>query len=117
MLTFQMRYTKKVSVWPVGLVGKLRYESPLLSERTGLVVGWFTAFKRGRLYATDMAGFSINVRLIIENPTVEFNSSIPRGELESNFLQQLIGGVSELEPRANNCTEVGTMQSIYVRRS
>lgn len=26
---FQMRSTKKVSVWPVGMVGGLRYESPI----------------------------------------------------------------------------------------
>ena len=27
-----MRSTKLVSVWPVGLVGKLRYESPIISN-------------------------------------------------------------------------------------
>ena len=28
----QMRSTKAVSVWPVGLVGKLRYESPIIKN-------------------------------------------------------------------------------------
>lgn len=28
--TLQMRNTKKVSVWPVALVGDLRYESPVV---------------------------------------------------------------------------------------
>ena len=27
-----MRYTQKVSVWPVGLVGYLRYETPVLKN-------------------------------------------------------------------------------------
>ena len=27
-----MRSTKLVSVWPVGLVGKLRYESPIICD-------------------------------------------------------------------------------------
>lgn len=27
-----MRYTKKVSVWPVGLVGYLRYETPVVKN-------------------------------------------------------------------------------------
>ena len=27
-----MRYTHKVSVWPVGLVGYLRYETPVLKN-------------------------------------------------------------------------------------
>jgi len=31
---FQMRYTQKVSVWPVGLVAKLRYEAPIVRNRT-----------------------------------------------------------------------------------
>ena len=32
MLCFQMRFTKRVSVWPVGLVGYLRYESPIIKS-------------------------------------------------------------------------------------
>lgn len=31
---FQMRSTKKVSVWPVGMVGGLRYESPICDRNS-----------------------------------------------------------------------------------
>ena len=31
-LSLQMRYTSKVSVWPVGLSGYLRYESPIVTK-------------------------------------------------------------------------------------
>jgi galactosylgalactosylxylosylprotein 3-beta-glucuronosyltransferase 3 len=102
----QMRYTRQVSVWPVGLAGYLRYESPVLDSQDGHVIGWFTAWKPKREYAIDMAGFAVNVRLVVEQPTAGFSYSVARGEQETYFIRQLISGLSELEPRANNCTEV-----------
>lgn len=50
----QMRSTRKVSVWPVGLVGGRRYERPLVEK--GKVVGWYTGWKADRPFAIDMAG-------------------------------------------------------------
>ena len=38
----------KVGVWPVGIVGKLRYEGPVCVLETGKVVSWFTAWKPDR---------------------------------------------------------------------
>ena len=32
MWEFQMRYTQKATVWPVGLVGYLRYERPIVKK-------------------------------------------------------------------------------------
>jgi hypothetical protein len=104
--SLQMRYTQRVSVWPVGLAGYLRYESPVLDSRDARVIGWFTAWKPKREYAVDMAGFAVSTRLIVERRQAGFSYSVPRGEQETFFLQQLISGLSELEPRANNCTEV-----------
>jgi len=108
----QMRYTRRVSVWPVGLAGYLRYESPVVDRRSARVVGWFTAWKPSREYAVDMAGFAVNVKLIVERRTAGFSYSIPRGEQETFFLRQLIDGVSELEPRASNCTEVVQLEFV-----
>ena len=99
-----MRFTKRVSVWPVGLVGYLRYESPLL--KNGRVTGWFTYWSPNRTFAMDMAGFAVNVRLLLENPEAVFNYNIARGEQESYLLSQLVS-VADLEPKANNCTKVG----------
>lgn len=50
----QMRSTKGVSVWPVGLVGGRRYERPIVEK--GKVVGWYTGWKADRPFAIDMAG-------------------------------------------------------------
>ena len=32
LINLQMRFTKKASVWPVGMVGYLRYESPVVTD-------------------------------------------------------------------------------------
>ncbi|XP_048061018.1 galactosylgalactosylxylosylprotein 3-beta-glucuronosyltransferase 2 isoform X2 [Megalobrama amblycephala] len=50
----EMRSTRRVSVWPVGLVGGRRYERPLVEK--GKVVGWYTGWKADRPFAIDMAG-------------------------------------------------------------
>lgn len=49
-----MRTTRKVSVWPVGLVGGRRYERPVVEN--GKVVGWYTGWRADRPFAIDMAG-------------------------------------------------------------
>lgn len=100
----EMRYTKHVSVWPVGLVGYLRYESPIL-DASGRVISWFTYWKPDRPFALDMAGFAVNLKLLLENPTVEFSLQVSRGEQESYFLDQIVK-MHDLEPKANNCTKV-----------
>ena len=49
----------KVGVWPVGIVGKLRYEGPVCKD--GQVTKWFTAWKADRPFPLDMAGFSFHL--------------------------------------------------------
>ncbi|XP_051880665.1 galactosylgalactosylxylosylprotein 3-beta-glucuronosyltransferase 2 [Pristis pectinata] len=100
----EMRLTKKVSVWPVGLVGGRRYERPLVEQ--GHVVGWYTGWRPDRPFAIDMAGFAVNLKVILSNPKAVFKrgGSQP-GMQESDFLKQ-ITTVQELEPKAANCTKV-----------
>lgn len=100
----EMRSTEKVSVWPVGLVGYLWYESPLL--RNGKVVGWYTFWKPERKFAMDMAGFAVNLRLIKEHPAAVFHMNAGRGNLESDLLTQLGVTLNDLEPKADGCTKV-----------
>jgi len=107
-----MRQTLRVSVWPVGLAGYLRYERPVLNS-SGQVVGWFTAWKPHRRFALDMAGFAVNTRLLVQHRSAEFSYNISRGEQESYFLSQLIT-LTDLEPKANNCTEVGWFRVLFV---
>ena len=107
-----MRHTLRVSVWPVGLAGYLRYERPVVDD-TGHVVGWFTAWKPHRRFALDMAGFAVNTRLLMNRRSAEFSYSVSRGEQESFFLSQLVN-LTDLEPRANNCTEVCTQYVLSI---
>ena len=102
MIPFQMRKTRRVSVWPVGLVGKLRYESPIVENKR--VVDWFTAWGHDRAFPLDMAGFAVNIQLLFIHPEAQFSLGAKRGHLESSFLSGLVT-MRDLEPMANDCTE------------
>ncbi|KAK7140256.1 hypothetical protein R3I94_012767 [Phoxinus phoxinus] len=100
----EMRSTRRVSVWPVGLVGGRRYERPLV--KNGKVVGWYTGWKADRPFAIDMAGFAVNLQVILSNPRALFKRRGAKpGMQESDFLKQ-ITKVEDLEPKAQNCTQV-----------
>ena len=71
-----------------------------------LYLGWYTYWKPYREFATDMAGFAVNVNLILRHPEAAFPTRVRIGELEDVFLRQLVTR-DELEPRAANCTQVG----------
>ncbi|XP_046382457.1 galactosylgalactosylxylosylprotein 3-beta-glucuronosyltransferase I [Ischnura elegans] len=101
----EMRSTRGVSVWPVGLVGGLMVEKPLL-DKDGHVKGFNSAWKPERPFPIDMAGFAINIKLLLEHPRSEFSLEVPGGFQESELLRQLIPSARELEPRALNCTRV-----------
>ncbi|XP_067877662.1 galactosylgalactosylxylosylprotein 3-beta-glucuronosyltransferase 3 isoform X2 [Heterodontus francisci] len=99
----EMRWTKRVSVWPVGLVGGLRFERPLVEN--GKVVGFYTAWKPNRPFPMDMAGFAVALQLLLANREARFDISAERGYLESSLLQSLVS-IEELEPKADNCNMV-----------
>ncbi|CAH1792073.1 unnamed protein product [Owenia fusiformis] len=99
----EMRGTKKVSVWPVGLVGKLRYESPIVVN--GKVTGWHTYWMPERDFALDMAGFAINIELLFDKPLVQFEYEVKRGYQETTLLRGFVTK-EELEPLADNCRKV-----------
>lgn len=102
---YQMRSTKKVSVWPVAFVGGLRYESPKVNT-LGKVFGWKTVFDPHRPFAIDMAGFAVNLRLILSKPQAYFKlRGVKGGYQESSLLKELVT-LSDLEPKAANCTKV-----------
>uniref|UniRef100_A0A8D0CF14 Galactosylgalactosylxylosylprotein 3-beta-glucuronosyltransferase n=1 Tax=Salvator merianae TaxID=96440 RepID=A0A8D0CF14_SALMN len=100
----EMRTTRKVSVWPVGLAGGRRYERPIVEK--GKVVGWYSGWRGGRPFAIDMAGFAVSLQVILSNPKAVFRRhGSQAGMQESDFLRQ-ITTMEELEPKANNCTKV-----------
>uniref|UniRef100_A0A674H8D0 Galactosylgalactosylxylosylprotein 3-beta-glucuronosyltransferase n=1 Tax=Taeniopygia guttata TaxID=59729 RepID=A0A674H8D0_TAEGU len=100
----EMRSTRGVSVWPVGLVGGLRLERPLVAG--GRVVGFHTGWRPERPFPLDMAGFAVGLRLLLAHPRARFDPRAERGFLESSFLGGLVTP-GQLEPRADNCTQVG----------
>lgn len=100
-----MRSTKKVSVWPVAFVGGLRYESPKVNT-LGKVYGWKTVFDPHRPFAIDMAGFAVNLHLILSKPQAYFKlRGVKGGYQESSLLKELVT-LGDLEPKAANCTKV-----------
>uniref|UniRef100_A0ACB8EY76 Galactosylgalactosylxylosylprotein 3-beta-glucuronosyltransferase 1 n=1 Tax=Sphaerodactylus townsendi TaxID=933632 RepID=A0ACB8EY76_9SAUR len=99
-----MRSTRKVSVWPVAFVGGLRYESPKVNA-AGKVYGWKTVFDPHRPFAIDMAGFAVNLRLILQRPQAYFKlRGVKGGYQESSLLRELVT-LNDLEPKAANCTK------------
>ncbi|KAJ8368843.1 hypothetical protein SKAU_G00088710 [Synaphobranchus kaupii] len=101
----RMRSTRKVSVWPVAFVGGLRYESPKVNA-AGKVYGWKTVFDPHRPFAIDMAGFAVNLRLILFKPQAYFKlRGIKGGYQESSLLRELVT-LNDLEPKAANCTKI-----------
>ncbi|XP_075040081.1 galactosylgalactosylxylosylprotein 3-beta-glucuronosyltransferase 1-like [Mixophyes fleayi] len=100
----EMRYTKKVSVWPVAFVGGLRYETVKVNS-DGKVEGWLVKYDVSRPFAIDMAGFAIHLKLILEKPWSLFRLDVMPGYQESSLLQHLVT-MDELEPKAENCTKI-----------
>lgn len=112
LLCLQMRSTRKVSVWPVAFVGGLRYESPKVNA-AGKVYGWKTVFDPHRPFAIDMAGFAVNLRLILQRSQAYFKlRGVKGGYQESSLLRELVT-LNDLEPKAANCTKVWTICSSY----
>lgn len=58
----QMRYTKRVSMWPVGLMSSSGVSTPVLQK--GEFIGWYDGFISNRVFPVDMAGFAVSVELL-----------------------------------------------------
>ncbi|XP_021201548.3 galactosylgalactosylxylosylprotein 3-beta-glucuronosyltransferase I [Helicoverpa armigera] len=99
----EMRKVKRVGVWPVGIVGGMRVEMPLVSD--GKVSGYNAWWKPFRPFPIDMAGFAINATLFLEHPEAKFSRKVQSGFQESEILKYFTTK-EELEPLADNCTKV-----------
>jgi len=91
----EIRYTTRVSVLPVGLVGGVLVEKPRVSG--GKVIGWDVGWGTDRPFATDMAGFAINLSFFLKHKGVKFQDKVKVGNQESAFLTQLVK-LDDLEP-------------------
>lgn len=98
-----MRYTKKVSMWPVGLVTKTGVSSPII--RNGKLDGYYDGWIGGRKYPVDMAGFAVSVKFLHERPHAKM--PFKPGYEEDGFLRSLAPlDNSEIELLADECREV-----------
>ncbi|GAB0087839.1 Galactosylgalactosylxylosylprotein 3-beta-glucuronosyltransferase I [Sergentomyia squamirostris] len=95
----------RVGVWPVGLVGGLMVERPMLNENGTRVVGFNSLWRPERQFPIDMAGFAISLDLILNNPKAVFSFDVERGYQETAILRH-ITAVNKLQPLANKCTEI-----------
>jgi len=100
----EMRYTRKVSVWPVGLVGGLLVERPIVNGNK--IDSFNSMWGSKRPFPIDMAGFAISMHLFISHPGANFSADRKIGYLESHFLGQLVKSWDDLEPKADKCSKV-----------
>lgn len=110
----QMRHTKKVAMWPVGLVTKFGLSSPIV--RGGKLTGFYDGWIGGRKYPVDMAGFAVNVKFFLSRPKAIM--PYDAGYEEDKFLRSLAPlANSEIELLASNCTEVNILSAYLYRNS
>lgn len=95
----------RVGVWPVGLVGGVMVEKPLLDATGERVVGFNAQWRPERPFPLDMAGFAISLDLLIANPEAIFSYEVERGYQETEILRH-VTTMEQLQPMANKCTEI-----------
>ncbi|XP_033219617.1 galactosylgalactosylxylosylprotein 3-beta-glucuronosyltransferase I isoform X2 [Belonocnema kinseyi] len=101
----EMSRIKKVGVWPVGLVGGLMVEKPICDKETKKVTGFNSVWKPDRPFPVDMAGFAINLKLVLGKEDAWFSYDVQGGYQESEILRRMVTK-DELEPLAGFCTKV-----------
>uniref|UniRef100_A0A8R1HI48 Galactosylgalactosylxylosylprotein 3-beta-glucuronosyltransferase n=1 Tax=Caenorhabditis japonica TaxID=281687 RepID=A0A8R1HI48_CAEJA len=101
----EMRKVNNAGVWPVGIVGGLFVETPILGEN-GSIIDFNAVWKRERPFPIDMAAFAVNLTLINNHPEALFSFDVPRGYQESTFLEKLGIHRFNMEPLAEMCTKV-----------
>ncbi|CAG2109648.1 unnamed protein product [Medioppia subpectinata] len=100
----EMRATRKVSMFPVGLIAKLGLSTPIVSRQTAKIIGFHDPFISRRKYAVDMAGFAVNLQLFLNRPKATMPYKV--GYEEDYFIKSLGVQFDDLEPKAHNCTQI-----------
>lgn len=103
-LVDEVVHTTGLSVFPVGFAAGLLYERCLVHPESGLVTG-FVGWKGGRKFPIDMAGFAIDLQLLLDKRP-RFRQTVRMGRLESNFISMAVSNMRDLQPLASNCTKV-----------
>ncbi|KAF7989703.1 hypothetical protein HCN44_008377 [Aphidius gifuensis] len=99
----EIRRTKKVSLFPVGLCTSYGLSSPII--KNGKFIGFYDGWIAGRKFPVDMAGFAVSVKFLHQRP----NAIMPyrAGFEEDGFLRSLTPfEPTEAEFFGDNCTRV-----------
>lgn len=80
-----IRNVKTIGIWAVGLAGAALVEAPRIEN--GTIVGFDVVYAPKRKFATDMAGFAINLKEILRT-NATFHRGCIRKEPETCFLDQ-----------------------------
>ncbi|RVE53094.1 hypothetical protein evm_002191 [Chilo suppressalis] len=96
----EMRMTKRVSMFPVGLIGGYGVSSPIVKD--GKVAGFFDSWPGSRTFPVDMAGFAVNIEFLTSSASMPYIA----GHEEDKFLVSLGLKIEDIEPLADNCTKV-----------
>ncbi|XP_071534977.1 galactosylgalactosylxylosylprotein 3-beta-glucuronosyltransferase P-like [Panulirus ornatus] len=98
----EMRYTKRVSMFPVGLVTHLGVSTPVVKD--GKFAGWYDGWIHGRKFPVDMACFAVSVQYLLSVPDAKM--PYKAGREETGFLTSLQIEPQDLEFVAENCTKI-----------
>ncbi|XP_059096700.1 galactosylgalactosylxylosylprotein 3-beta-glucuronosyltransferase S-like [Tigriopus californicus] len=109
-----IRTTKKISMFPVGLVAGSSHSSPILKD--GRLVGYSDSWICKRKFPMDMAGFAINIKILAYNPDRVAMPFIPSYE-EDGFLKGFNFNREDVEALAENCTKVWVWHTTTIEKS
>ncbi|XP_077548366.1 galactosylgalactosylxylosylprotein 3-beta-glucuronosyltransferase S-like [Haemaphysalis longicornis] len=99
----EIRRTEGVSVFPVGAMREKGLSTPVVHE--GRVIGFYDPWFGGRIFPLDMAGFAVNLRLVVNNR--DLRMPYETGYLETKFLEAVgVSSLADLEPLCDNATKV-----------
>lgn len=99
----EIRHTKRVSMFPVGLIGLYAVSTPVVKD--GNIIGFFDSWPANRRWPVDMAGFAVNLEYMSQsypNVTMPYKA----GHEEDGFLRSIGLKLTDIEPKAKNCTEI-----------
>merc|ERR1711963_907122 len=111
-LFLEIRKTKKISVFPVGLLSGRPVSTPVV--KNGEIVDFYEGWIGGREFPIDMAGFAFTVKVLKEAAKAEDADGVgmpySNTDQENGFLKLLNVPLKQFQPLVRQCTEVGIFQ-------
>ncbi|KJE97456.1 galactosylgalactosylxylosylprotein 3-beta-glucuronosyltransferase 1 [Capsaspora owczarzaki ATCC 30864] len=97
----RMRFARHLPVWPVGIVGGLWYEGPLVDPDSGSVK-WHAEWRPEREFPIDMAGFAIHLRHVLSTTGDIVSRASSGGYLETDVLSNFAQSRKDVEAVADS---------------